>query len=105
MNKGTQIKRSLFAGKLLLLLSFVVTLLLLSAQPVFAAKTLNEAVNKAKRSGNGKVISARTVERNNRRIHEVRVLTHKGKVRTMRYPANGANQKKAPKPRKQNKNK
>ncbi len=62
-------------------------LLLLSQQPLFA-KTLNEAVKTAGKGGKTKVISARTVNKGKGRTHEVRVLTNKGKVKTMRYPAN-----------------
>ena len=71
-------------------------------QPAFAAKTLNDAVKKAEKSGSSKVISARTVEKNNSKTHEVRVLTDKGKVKTMRYPANGSKQNKTNKNRSKN---
>ena len=92
-------------SRLILIVSFILLALLLGTQPVYAAKTLNYAVRKAEKNGNSKVISARTVEKNNKRTHEVRVLTDKGKLKTMRYPANGAKQNTAQKPRKKNKDK
>lgn len=66
----------------------VIAMGLLFSQIAVSAKTLNEAVKTATKGGNSKVISARTVNKNLKRTHEVRVLTNKGKVKTIRYPAN-----------------
>lgn len=79
----------------------VITTVLLFSQSPVSAETLNEAVKTAGKGGKTKVISARTVKKGNRRTHEVRVLTNKGKVKTMRYPANRAG--KSPKGAKQSK--
>ncbi len=105
MKKILQTRRSHYAGKLLSLIPSVLALLLLATQPVLAAKTLKDAVKKAGRNGQTKVISARTVEKNNKRTHEVRVLTDKGTVKTMRYPANSTKQNKPKTPRNQTKGK
>lgn len=80
----------------------VAALLIFSAQPAYAAKTLNDAVRKAGKNGNNKVISAQTIQKNNKQTHVVRVLTKKGKVKTMRYPVKGGAKKKPKKPRKNN---
>ncbi|MCF6225391.1 MAG: hypothetical protein L3J22_03675 [Xanthomonadales bacterium] len=81
----------------------VCALLILSIQPAFATKTLADAVKKAEKNGKTKVISAQTTQKNNKQTHVVRVLTNKGKVKTMRYPVKGGAQKNPKKPRK-NKN-
>lgn len=68
--------------------TFAVVLLLSLAQLPVQAKTLNEAVKTAGKGGKSKVISARTVNKGQKRTHEVRVLTKRGKLKTVRYPAN-----------------
>lgn len=78
----------------------VSALFIFSSQPTYAAKTLNDAVRKAGKNGNNKVISAQTIQKNNKQTHVVRVLTKKGKVKTMRYPVKGGGQKKPKKPHK-----
>ncbi len=86
-----------------LVTTVVVGLMLLLAPPIVLAKTLNEAVKTASKDGKRKVISARTVNMGKKRTHEVRVLTSKGKVKTVRYPANRNNNfKKSPKIRTHN---
>ena len=50
------------------------------------AVTLQEAARQAARQYNAKVLSARTVTRGEKRIHEIKVLTKKGVVRTVRIP-------------------
>ena len=100
MANGLHSRDSIFdkaLGRLVSSLGLILLVLMLSTQSVYAAQSLNEAVKKAERTSKGKVISARTVERNQKRTHEVRVLSKKGKVKTMRYPANGANKNKAAK--------
>jgi len=54
---------------------------------VFAI-TLNEAASKAARQHDAKVLSARTIQQGNKRIHEIKVLTKKGVVKTVRVPDN-----------------
>ncbi len=78
----------------------ICALLIFSIQPAFATKTLADAVKKAGKNGKTKVISAQTTQKNNKQTHVVRVLTNKGKVKTMRYPAKGRAQKKPKKPHK-----
>lgn len=54
---------------------------------VFAI-TLNEAARKAARQYDAKVLSARTIQQGNKRVHEIKVLTKKGVVKTVRVQAN-----------------
>ena len=56
--------------------------LLLKAEAV-SANTLNEAVKEARKQG--QVLSAKTREG----VHEIRVVTPRGSVKTIRKPANG----------------
>lgn len=51
------------------------------------AITLEEAAEQVAREYNAKVISARTIERDGRRIHVIRILTEDDVVRTVRVPA------------------
>ena len=60
---------------------------LLLMLPVSAmAISLNDAAKQAARQNNAKVLSARTVQQGNRRIHEIKLLTKKGVVKTVRIP-------------------
>lgn len=52
-----------------------------------SAVTLQQAAQQAARQYNAKVLSARTVSRGNRRVHEIKVLTKDGVVKTVRIPA------------------
>ncbi len=55
--------------------------------PVCAmAITLDEAARQAARQNNAKVLSARTVQQGQRRVHEIKLLTQKGVVKTVRIP-------------------
>jgi hypothetical protein len=57
--------------------------------PVSAfAITLDEAARRAAKQNNAKVLSARTVQQGNSRIHEIKLLTKKGVVKTVRVPEN-----------------
>jgi len=85
-NGRTEMKRNRLhmAGVLLLLT-------LLSA-PVFAI-SLDEAAQQAARQNNAKVLSARTVEEGGRRVHEIKLLTKDGVVKTVRVPDNSKGKK------------
>ncbi len=70
-------------------LKIVCFTLLITLVPVSAmAITLNDAAKKAARQNDAKVLSARTVKQGNSRIHEIKVLTKKGVVKTVRIPEN-----------------
>ena len=51
------------------------------------ALSLEEAAEQVARQYDAKVVSARTVDRAGRRVHEIRVLTKEGVVRTIRVSA------------------
>ena len=50
------------------------------------AQTLQEAARMAAQQYNAKVLSARTVTRGKQRIHEIKLLTKDGVVKTVRIP-------------------
>ena len=50
------------------------------------AQSLEEAARQAARQYNAKVLSARTIQQGNRRVHEIRLLTEEGVVKTVRIP-------------------
>lgn len=50
------------------------------------AITLEEAARKVAKENNARVLSAKTVNRNGRRVHEIKIVTKKGVVRTVRVP-------------------
>ncbi len=50
------------------------------------AITLEEAARKVARENNARVLSAKTVTRNGRRVHEIRIVTKDGVVKTVRVP-------------------
>jgi hypothetical protein len=54
----------------------------------FAVK-LDEAARQAAKQNNAKVLSAKTVQRGNQRTHEIKLLTNKGVVKTVRVPDKG----------------
>ena len=57
--------------------------------PVSAfAISLNEAAKQAARQYDAKVLSAKTIQQGNSRIHEIKLLTKKGVVKTVRVPDN-----------------
>ena len=69
------------------LLQIVITLLLALSMPAGAlAQTLNEAAHQAARQYNAKVLSARTINRNGQRIHEIKLITADGVVKTVHIP-------------------
>ena len=61
-------------------------LALVLAQSAWAI-TLEQAARQAAQQHNAKVLSARTVERGKQRVHEIKLLTKKGVVKTVRVPA------------------
>lgn len=52
------------------------------------AITLEEAARMAARQYDAQVLSARTIQRGRERIHEIKLLTRKGVVKTVRIPEN-----------------
>jgi len=65
----------------------ILSLLTLLSAPAFAI-SLEEAAQQAARQNNAKVLSARTVEQGDRRVHEIKLLTKDGVVKTVRVPDN-----------------
>jgi len=60
-------------------------LLLVLLMPVSAfAITLEEAARQAAEQNDAKVLSARTVQRGDKRVHEIKLLTRDGVVKTVR---------------------
>jgi uncharacterized membrane protein YkoI len=49
--------------------------------------SLDEAIARARREADGKVISAETVRQGNRSVHRIKILTRDGRVRRLRYDA------------------
>jgi len=69
-------------------------LLLVLLMPVSAfAITLEEAARQAARQNDAKVLSAKTVQRGDKRVHEIKLLTRDGVVKTVRITDN-SNRKK-----------
>lgn len=52
------------------------------------AISLEDAARRAAQQNNAKVLSAKTIKRGNKRIHEIKLLTKKGVVKTVRIPEN-----------------
>lgn len=64
-------------------------ILLVFLMPLTAfAISLDEAAKQAARQNDAKVLSARTVEQGDRRVHEIKLLTSDGVVKTVRIPDN-----------------
>ena len=61
------------------------SLALIASSPAFA-QSLQEAARQAARQYDAKVLSARTVTRGDSRIHEIKLLTRDGVVKTVRIP-------------------
>ena len=72
--------------RLFLTFLLTITMSLWLSGPV-AAQSLAEAARMAARQNDAKVLSARTVDKGERRYHEIKVLTRKGVVKTIRVPA------------------
>jgi len=68
--------------------------LLVCLLPVSAyAVKLDEAAKQAARQNDAKVLSARTVKQNGGQTHEIKLLTKKGVVKTVRVPDNSKKKK------------
>ena len=62
--------------------------------PVSAlAVKLDEAAKQAAKQNNAKVLSAKTVNKGNNRQHEIKLLTNKGVVKTVKVPDNSQKKK------------
>ena len=70
----------------------LVLLVLLMPVTVFAI-SLEEAAQQAARQNDAKVLSARTIERGDSRVHEIKLLTRDGVVKTVRIPDNSKKKK------------
>ncbi len=68
--------------KYLQIASLVLLLSLLSASAF--AISLDEAAKRAARQNDAKVLSARTVQQGDKRFHEIKLLTKKGVVKTVK---------------------
>ena len=58
------------------------------------ATELDDAAKQAARQNNAKVLSAKTVKRGNANTHEIKLLTNKGVVKTVKVPASNKKKKK-----------
>ncbi len=65
-----------------------VTILALLLPVSAAAVKLDEAARQAAQKNNAKVLSAKTVNKGQGRQHEIKLLTNKGVVKTVKVPAN-----------------
>ena len=75
-------------------LQIVCLMLLLSLLPASAfAVKLEEAAKQAAKQNDAKVLSAKTVKRGNSRTHEIKLLTKKGVVKTVKVPDNSKKKK------------
>jgi hypothetical protein len=61
----------------------------LTAPGALQAQTLDEAARQAAQQHNAKVLSARTVQEGNQKVHVIKLLTSKGVVKTVRVPVRG----------------
>jgi hypothetical protein len=60
--------------------------LLLAVPSLVFAQSLEQAAQQAARQYDAKVLSARTIKRNGQDIHEIKLLTKKGVVKTVHIP-------------------
>mgnify|MGYP001812337536 FL=1 len=65
----------------------LILLVLMMPMTAFAI-SLDEAARQAARQNDAKVLSARTVEKGNSRVHEIKLLTKDGVVKTVRIRDN-----------------
>jgi hypothetical protein len=65
----------------------ITLLAMLISGSVFAI-SLEQAAKQAARQNDAKVLSARTIKQGNKRTHEIKLLTKKGVVKTVRIPDN-----------------
>jgi len=52
-----------------------------------AGMSLDQAVNQVRRETGGRILSAKTVSENGRRVHRIKVLMPSGRVKIVRKPA------------------
>ena len=71
-----------------------ITLLVLLLPVSAYAVELEEAAKQAAKQNDAKVLSAKTVRQNNSRTHEIKLLTKKGVVKTVKVPDNSKKKKK-----------
>lgn len=64
---------------------FLILALLLVTASLYA-QTLAEASREAARKYNAEVISAKTVQQGNKKVHVIKLLTKNGVVKTVRVP-------------------
>ena len=64
----------------------IVLLLALTVPATAFAQSLQDAARQAAKQYDAKVLSARTVTRGESRIHEIKLLTKNGVVKTVRIP-------------------
>ena len=62
----------------------LVSILALAASADAWAQSLDEAASQAARQYNAKVLSARTVQEGDKRVHVIKLLTRDGVVKTVR---------------------
>lgn len=76
-------------------LKLICLVLLVSLIPVSVhAVKLEDAAKQAARQNDAKVLSARTVKQGSSQTHEIKLLTKKGVVKTVRVPDNSKKKKK-----------
>jgi len=60
-------------------------------EPILLARasgmSLDQAVNQVRRETGGRILSAKTVTENGRRVHRIKVLMPSGRVKIVRKPA------------------
>jgi uncharacterized membrane protein YkoI len=67
--------------------TWLIILLLAVTLPAAAlAQSLEEAARKAAKQYDAKVLSARTIKRGDQDVHEIRLLTKNGVVKTVKIP-------------------
>ena len=75
-------------------IQFVCVTILVLLLPVSAnAVKLDEAAKQEARKNNAKVLSAKTVNKGKNRQHEIKLLTNKGVVKTVKVPDNSRKKK------------
>ena len=77
-----------FMKKWLMHIAFV-SILALAASANAWAQSLDEAASQAARQYNAKVLSARTVQEGDKRVHVIKLLTKDGVVKTVRVTVRG----------------
>lgn len=93
-NTKQQNLRNTLGMRFFISLLCLICLFFMSASALMA-KSLGKAVEQVQRESGGKVISANTVQKGDRRVHNIRVLTPEGRVKRYRVDA-GENGKRRP---------